>query len=115
MLNPYWSKRHRPPCNRIFEGVLVLKWDAVGDFNDGRKRHSVACEGERALEGKLLLPEQSFQFIVKLASEDDAEYLLGEEEPGTRGPHPGVTTGSKAPGGHDAMQVGMMAPTPTVP
>ena len=53
MLNPYWSKRHRPPCNRIFEGVLVLKWDAVGDFNDGRKRHSVACEGVMRPSGTL--------------------------------------------------------------
>jgi hypothetical protein len=52
---------------------------------------------------------------VKLPSEDHVEYLLGEEEPGARGPHPGVTAGGKAPGGHDAMQVWMMAPTPTIP
>ena len=54
------------------------------------------------------MPEQSFQSIVKLSSEDLAEYMLGEEEPGTRGPHPSDTAGSKAPGGHDTMQVRMM-------
>jgi integrase len=41
------------------------------------------------------VPEQSLQSIVKLPSEDHTEYLLGEEESGTRGPHqgphPGVT------------------------
>jgi hypothetical protein len=35
--------RQQPVC--VFNRVLVLKWDAAGDLNDGPKRHSGGCDG----------------------------------------------------------------------
>jgi hypothetical protein len=67
------------------------------------------------MEGEFLPPEENFQAMIELSPEDLTEDLCWQEETDGLGSDPAVPARRKAPGRHDAVDVGMEAPTPTIP
>jgi len=69
---------------------------------------------QMAVEAQLALPEVALESGHKLTAKDATEHLDGKEEGAARGDPAGVIW-SETAGGEDAVDMGMMTPTPTVP
>src|SRR5215472_14789502 len=82
---------------------------------ESRKRARGGKPRQRTVECKFLLAEESFQCIAEFASEHLAQYPPGQKEAGPLGPNPSVAARGEAAGGHDAVDVRMVAPAPTIP
>jgi len=73
--------------------------------------HATKQSVELELSGSVSLLER-FQ---ELAAENFAENALGKKEAGISRAHPAGVIARQATGGHDAVNVGMMAPALTIP
>jgi hypothetical protein len=70
---------------------------------------------KRTVEREFLSTEEALQSVCKLSSEDLTEHDIRQEEAGAFRTHPALTPGSEAPGRHDAVDVRMVTPPPTIP
>ena len=66
------------------------------------------------MEVQLAILKSLFERVDELATKDLAEDRLGQEVV-LSGTHPTGVIGREAAGRHDTMDMGMKAPTPTVP
>ena len=80
----------------------------------GRKRLPILKCGECSVESEFVLRMELFQAIHELAPKHFSENLDGQEKSLLRVDPPGVVR-SQTAGGNHAVDVRMMAPTPTIP
>src|SRR5215472_8983288 len=102
---------------RPAEGLLGINHPLVcmERVQESCERTRLGKPRQRTVEGKLLAAKESFQSVAEFTPEHFTQYFLRQEEAGTLGAYPAVTPRGEAAGGHDAVDVRMVAPALTIP
>src|SRR4029077_20337920 len=88
----------------VNDPVLVPQW-----FGPFFKAGRVAKVAKRSVEAEFTLDEGLLEIDEELAPEQVSEWLYGKKESFLSGRNPALPVGRKSAGGHDAVEVGMVA------
>ena len=77
-------------------------------FDPFFKAGRVAKVAKRSVEAEFTLDEGLLEIVEELAPEQVSEWLYGKKESFLPGRNPALPVGRKSPGGHDAVEVGMV-------